>query len=518
MMNKFKLRDSGHILLPKLTLKELCEARGAIIIIASFALITALTMYFKCDDFILYYAIKEPELEYAVMPNGRYFSNALNIAVLRHPILRYFFITFVLSSLIILMGGLINFDKKHTEKSCLFSLFMLIMMPKDTYAETINWISGFSNYALSALLTFIYISFSYKIIFGNYTPGKCAAVFMFALAFAGGLCLETISIYNIAFAVFTLVITKCIRKRFFGANFAYTTGAVVSFILMMLNGNYNSVAGGNDIAGNRKIDFSLNELYYRAFKFIVPNYCRDFWIANVIIAVSVIYMFVKSKKALKYGKLCSGIIASYAAYSIYSACFEQLQFFTQSMTVRAFECAFAFAYLLSIVYFIIKIPDSGVSVRCLAYLASTLMVTLPFLVVSPMTPRCMFHNYLFWILLSGELFMYAFGSSPVFGSKISETIFHVLPLTVCAMICSMNISDRHYNNIRYDYLREQLESGSRNLKIIEIPYLQMDDDLKNGDMFQRSSDLTYIFKYYDIPPVDLDDYEVTFISPIDYNI
>jgi|GEM_PF-6489212 putative membrane protein len=501
MIKKLKLRDSEHMIL-----------------ITAFALITALTMYFKCDDFILYYAIKEPELEYAVMPNGRYLTNALNIAVLRHPILRCFFITAVLTSVIMLMGNLINFRKDRRKTACLFSLLMLIMIPKDTYAETINWISGFTNYALSALLSFIYIYFSYKIVFRNYTPRKYSCVPIFILAFAGGFCLETVSIYNIAFAVFILILTKRIRKKFFGTNIAYLTGAVSSFVIMMLNGNYNSVAGGYDIAGNRKIDFSLNELYYRAFKLLVPNYCRDFWFANIVIAVSVIYIYLKTGKNFKYGKLCSGIITSYAAYSIYSACFEPFQFFTQNMTVRAFECAFAFAYILSIAYFLIKIPDRGISVRCLTYLVSTLVVTLPFLVVSPMTPRCMFHNYLFWILLSGELFMYAFKRSSVLNSKASETLFLVLPLTVCVMICSMNISDYHYNKIRFDYLREQIESNSRALKIIQIPYLQMEDDLKSDNLFEKSPNLTYIFKYHNIPVVDLEDYEITFISPIDYNI
>lgn len=148
MKNKLKgislsLRDTNHILL-----------------ITVFALITALTMFFKCDDFALYYSITEPELEFAIMPNGRYFTNILTIFILRHPVIRCIFITAVLTAGILLLGKLVNFSGKQKRTACLFSLLMLIMMPKDTYAETVNWISGLYKLRLFvSLIICLYLFF-----------------------------------------------------------------------------------------------------------------------------------------------------------------------------------------------------------------------------------------------------------------------------------------------------------------------------------------------------------------------
>ena len=74
----------------------------------------------------------------------------------------------------------------------------------------------------------------------------------------------------------------------------------------------------------------------------------------------------------------------------------------------AIETAFTFIYVVAIAYLIYVFLDKNGRIRSYIYLLSTLIVTAPFLIVSPVTARCFFANKIFWMLLGGEILSTAF--------------------------------------------------------------------------------------------------------------
>lgn len=87
---------------------------------------------------------------------------------------------------------------------------------------------------------------------------------------------------------------------------------------------------------------------------------------------------------------------------------------------------------------------------------------------------------------------------------------------------NMNISNKIWNNIRFDYIKEQMSENKKIIELIELPHQNLvSDELGKDDMFvcYFLDDLGYtelLFKYYDID-VDKETFRYIYISPIDYN-
>ncbi|MDE7365421.1 MAG: hypothetical protein K2N27_11210, partial [Ruminococcus sp.] len=163
-----------------------------ILLIIVFSLISAICLFMKCDDYLWYYVMEEPKLESYRVPNGRYFSNAVTYIMLRNLWLKRIFYTIIFSLMILIMGKLADFGNKKAKKGIILSFFMFLLLPVDTFSETVNWFSGFTNYIFSFLLTSAYILFCFRITFDEYKPKNWLAPVMLVFAFISGLCVEHI--------------------------------------------------------------------------------------------------------------------------------------------------------------------------------------------------------------------------------------------------------------------------------------------------------------------------------------
>lgn len=493
-----------------------------ILLIVVFSLISAVCLFMKGDDYIWYYVMEEPKLESYRVPNGRYFSNALTYILLRNTWLKRIFYTVILSLMILITGRFTDFSNKKSEKGIIFSFFMFFMIPSDTFTEVVNWFSGFTNYAFSFLLTSIYILFCFRIAFGEYKPKNWLAPVLLVFAFISGLCVEHISIYNILFSVFAVVLIKYKKKKVYMANIFYTVGAVAGMIVMMMNNTYSKIINSGDEIGVRGFEFSFSDIYMNLFRYLQPHYASSFWAVNLIITISLLIIYSNSVihgNNYKYGKISMFICIGFTAYSIVVSCFSSIESFSGSMKIRGIETAFTFTYLVSITYLVVKLIDKDKAIRCITYLVSTLITSLPFLIVSPITARCMFVNYMFWIILGGELFFCAVEYLPFISTAILKDVLFVSALIPCIIISGFDICNYYYDNIRYDYMKQQISEGKNNISVISIPYISYSNDDINVNEITETDDIykQYIFRYHDVECLCDEKYTFSSVSPNDYN-
>ncbi|MDE6425551.1 MAG: hypothetical protein K2K89_05390 [Ruminococcus sp.] len=493
-------------------MKKYFKENKHFILIILFSIISSLCLFFKLDDYIWYYAIEESSLEKYKMPNGRYFSNIITHILVHNSALRFIFCMAVLVIFLVIMSQLIDFEKVSRKVSITFAFFLFLVMPAATYSQTVNWFSGFTNYILSFMLTGIYIYITFKILFTNYVPRK--NFLMFFLAFVGGLCIENISIYNLIYSIVIIFLIKNRKKKIYSGNIFYFIGAILSVILMFFNDTYSQIISGNDETGVRNFEFSFSDVYSKMYKYVIPNYAKAFWIVHIIIAFSLLVMHLRQENHSKYEKICIYICIAYSVYSIFDSCFSEFIIISASMKIRAFEGAFIALYLLSLVYLFVKLLCVDSAIRCIIYLASTLIVIAPFIVVSPVTPRCIFADYIFWILLTGEIFLTAFKDYKFFKTNSFADIMFILPLTISVIITGINITNNYYDNIRFDYIKEQIDNNSKIIYLVELPYPDYEYEDFDETLFSEIHG-TYIFRYHGIE-VNPDDYKFIFISPEDY--
>ena len=493
------------------------------ILIAVYAFVTALTLFMNGDDYIWYYLGTDDSIVGYQTPNGRYFSNFLTVLIVRYPAFRLLFIPAVLFAFVYVVAKLFDIEKKTPGVKLCFSLASLILIPSATYCETILWQSGFCNYVFSAVLTLIYFIMLFKVLF---LGGKFKAfhfVLFPVLALSAGLCVEHIAIYDIVLGIASIVLLRVRKKKFYIAPVLYLISACAAAAIMFTNGNYSQIADSGDELGTRTFYFSFSDFFYNAEVFVVPHFLKQCFVINIIITASflVLYRFRNERfKASKYAPICICIVLLYTAYSVFYSCFAELAATKPDMKIRGLEFAFTFAYIVALMYLIWVFFDGDKVIRLYFYICSAIMLMAPFTVINPVTARCFFENYVFWIILSGELFFTAVSHFKKEVNSFESLCVLSFTAFLTVFILGAGISNKYYNDLRFDFIKMQIDEGINPvIQIIDLPYQEYThDDLIDlySDSSASADDVTYyklICKYYGI---DGEGVRYMHISPADY--
>lgn len=496
------------------------------IIIVIFSVCTSLSLVMNGDDYIWYFLGKDHDLDAWLVPNGRFFSNKITLFLINNVYFRTIFVSATLTFFLILMAKLFDFINITHGTKFFLTLICFIMIPHATYADTVKWISGYTNYVFSMLIVFVYLFFVFKCIFDGYKPKKITSVFFLLLSFIGGLCIEHITIYNVIISVIMLILALKINQKCVLHAAFFLVGAFSSCFVMFYNPIYSDIYSDSDKFGIRFFIFDMSDIMQNAFSKVVLYYTKSFWLIPIIITLSFSIIYLKSDltdRKYKYLKPCIFICWLYSSYAIFTNCVSNLRDITPAMKIIALETAFSFIYVVSIAYLIYVFLDKKRQIRSYIYLISSFVVTAAFIFVSPVTSRCFFSNYMFWILLCGEILTASFKYVPSdYYHKGRIFVFAFTVMSSCLVLTAC-LTNKYIDTLRYNYIKEQLQNEkSRSLNFILLPYTEYDnDDLKN--IFENNIDTgidyeEYILKYHNIDPVKVKDRHVVLCSPNDYYI
>ena len=193
------------------------------------------------------------------------------------------------------------------------------------------------------------------------------------------------------------------------------------------------------------------------------------------------------------------------------------------MKIRAIEFAFTFLYICALIYNIVVYLKPDERLRALVYLFSSVTLTIPFAIVSPVTARCFFIEYLFWILFALEVL---FASMKRVKCSVWSIYKRILICTSCGifvLFANMNITNCLYDHKRFEYLQEQMSSKSRVVDLMLLPYQKYAyDDFSEKTIFSGVSkdDVSYgeyILKYHGISYEDFMNRNRRMIEAKDYN-
>ena len=498
------------------------------IFIAVFSVIMSLSNYMNGDDYLWYYSFDDPALEEWRAPNGRLFSNQVTMWLVRSWFFRAVFIAVTLAAFLILLGKLFDFEKKIGSAAYYIPLMLFIMIPSATYCETVRWISAYTNYVVSVLFLLVYLLFMFCCLFREHKPKPFTAVLFLPLALGAGLCVEHMTIYNIVLALAMVILVIKLKKKGIPHALAYLAGAAVSCFLMFGNSMYSEIYSESDSVGNRYFELGFANIMQNAYSYVVMHYTKDFWLLSAVLTAALTVLYFRSRyrdKKYKYLNVCMTICWLYSSYSVFNMCFGSLRANTPAMRIVALETAFSFVYVVAIAYLINVFLENNARIRAYIYLVSTFLVTAPFLVISPVTARCFFANYMFWILLCGELLCAALKRAFKFKADIVIRTSFVLAFASAFIISFECISNKYYDVLRFSYIREQMaDEKSRSLNLMLLPYTEYShDDLKDGieEGGQAIGNIgysDYILRYHGIDVEKARKRTSSHMTPYDYYI
>ncbi|MDY5934900.1 MAG: DUF6056 family protein [Oscillospiraceae bacterium] len=409
--------------------------------------------------------------------NGRYLGNLLVIALTRSNILKALVMSGTVASILYFIY---RTTSKKDIKVFLFSAIALFAVPRSIFRQTLAWTSGFTNYVVPTLLLIIYIYIIKSVFEKSPDFKKTTFVVTFVVGICASLFMENITIYQILIDIMLLLFITKKHQKIFTPVITHFLGSLSGCIIMFSNGAYRNIAEAND--DYRTMPLMADNLFLRMrdnlFFIIRKETALNNVILNIIIAVLcivLVYSFLNKKNnisPIKKRIVQIGLIitVTYAVYSLCMAIYPNWRIL-DALTVH-FDSLFLLLYIISLVTLsVICVDKKEISYRLCFYIISIVLLTLPLFVVTPVSSRCFFCGYVFFVLFACELFSYLFnGSNQV---KKNDIFFKPLVvLCVCIAVFYSSVFGMIYKcEIKRNvHVKDQISDGKTVVVLSELPY------------------------------------------------
>lgn len=441
-----------------------------------YAAVCCFSTTLSSDDYVMYYAFDIPGQYMYAFTNGRYIANNLAYLIIRYPAVRAVLYTLTLFLLLTLLARFVQFKEKNTAISWLaFGLFL--SMPAQIVRETVKWLFGYAVHVIPLIFTLLHMRLCFRAFRGEPLKQKALIPLCGILGFAGALFAEHISILHLIFGLFVPVfaaIRKDLKPRAF--QFAFAAGAAAGLFVLLFRPEYGEVMQGTEELTFRTVSFDLTDMYYHLYKMVIPMFARKYCLLHLGIAVSLLLLYSRTDRSgwtkgrSLHARLALGCTVSYAMYSAMMTAGVPLKALSRAERICALETAFVFLYILSVICLAYLLTDRHRMLRVTVYLCSAVICAIPFIVVGPVTDRCFFAGFCFWLLLALDLICAAGEICP---ETLRTAAEHAAAAAACTAVCILSyihLSNHYVFRFCIDLLREQLASGERNIVVTELPY------------------------------------------------
>ena len=396
--------------------------------------------------------------------NGRYLGNLIVLVLTRSYVLKTIVVGSITSLIIIVLQRIIN---KNNTNILLISIILFFCMPKAIFKESIAWISGFSNYAISSLLLLIYYLNIEKI---QDNKSKIVNVLLLLLGFSVSLLMENITIYNLLLSIFMIVYFKYKdkSKKINIANIFYLIGSLAGTILMFTNSVYYNISKGEDFYREISTDNFLIKALYNANSILKHTFTRN-GIMISLISVLLLKIIYDNKDKLKNKYIFQFLTSYIFIYPIYCLLRSNSPTFAIFSThTDIMDFLLASIYSLIVLFITIKlIFNKELKKRLLFYLGSIVILIGPLLFVTPIGPRCFLIIYLLMALYTLDIYNY------LISDKIKETFNkYILLIIVLAFVYLFEIYIHIYveNKNRHKFIEERVLAGDKFIYLTPLPH------------------------------------------------
>lgn len=410
--------------------------------------------------------------------NGRYLGNLLVMILTRSKAVKV-----IMMALCYFLSCFFCHKYSGSKKTgtLLFAVFLFLLMPRYTFAQSVVWTAGFTNYVPSALISVGYLLII-KNITGQETPQYPRFLFLATLVmgFAGAPFMENIALFNICLGIAVIGYTLLKFKRFFLTHISFLAGAIAGALWMFSNTAYRAVASGEDTY--RTAATGLEGVLAQTVKNIkiicfniFANNIGICVVASVLLAVLVIG-FVKNsdvvaKKATAISLLVVNIVC--LAPTLYIKI--GLLFGSDGTHYPEFMNSYAFKVVCMVIF---ALTTLGIVLLCVTKgrrfsialpLYCIPVVVAPLLVVTPIGPRCFFIAHLLLMVFLTSLLSY-----------ILEDVNFSTKRAFCGCVTvALLVQAFYYINVfvpvyRYDVKRNELaqlqsQNNEKAIVVCELP-------------------------------------------------
>ncbi len=414
--------------------------------------------------------------------NGRYLGNLMVLVLTRSKL----FDAIVMSlSFYALSLATYLLTKKKSLVILIASALFLICLPKAVFVQSFVWTAGFTNYVPPILIAVYYIIIV-KNIFGEDMPkyGKLTPVITFIMGAAACLFMENITIYCLALGGLVIFYSLIKFKKIFVTHCAFFGGSFVGAVIMFTNGAYLKILNNEDdyrSTADKAEELSLKDSICEHLGVIVENmFTQNIYMCILITVLTVALAFIFLRKSRKFQTL---IMLNTAIHTLsfslimYFHNFEHWRLFlnhdgrlNKTNAFIAFVCfVFMFTALLQV---LLCVKEKRERDTLLLLGISVGIIVAPLLVVNPIGPRCFFPPY--FVIVVYLMYLIAYLTKELTeidaASKLLTTALCAATAGVFIFLFTIYVPITHYDNVRLDYVRKQVDEGKTTVTMCELPY------------------------------------------------
>lgn len=409
--------------------------------------------------------------------NGRYLGNLIVIALTRSRLLRAFVMSAVFSGSVYFLNRTVG---NNSVTTLLAALICFFAMPSTVLRQTVAWTSGFSNYVVPTFLIILYFfiirdiaegspSFKWGTAVGTFFVGICACLFM-----------ENLTIYLVAVDVLIIILTHRLFGKVYTPVLTHLVGSVIGCAVMFTNSAYIGIFKSNDSYRTIGTDsdgffgrMRDNLFFVIRKKLVLNNVYLNIIILAVCVALAVLF-FKKNKNRPPKSKAAVisslSVIALYTAYSVFRAVYQAKR--RDPLALEIITSIFLLLFLSALILLaIVCVENIGVKTRLVFYIAGIVIVTAPLFIVTPLSSRCFYCQYMFFVLYVCE----------ALGYVIKERNVKVKPIVVRSVLGAACVACAAFYLVIYTsvysadlkksaYIRQQIAEKKQVVIIPDLPH------------------------------------------------
>ena len=247
--------------------------------------------------------------------NGRFMGNITVIVLTRLPaILRVLVEMFILFLLVYCAYRIMDRTIISTSVFCI----LFFAMPITILTQTVTWVSGFSNYIFSTLLTTAVLLIDLETLKKNEKKRWFFNLLLVLLVFVGQLYIETATLYIVVLSVGMIILYGVFYRKFSMTFILQFISSVVGAILMFSNEHYRSAFLNNgETYKSVNIGGSLIELI-KTILITFQDSIAQKWFGmnlflNLVFAAILVVFCIRSERN-RIGRIFGGIGLLYVCF------------------------------------------------------------------------------------------------------------------------------------------------------------------------------------------------------------
>ena len=230
--------------------------------------------------------------------NGRYFGDILVIVLTRLPIvLRSMAISGIMTAMLYLIYQL----TEYKILSFLICVFFVVNIPTSLMSQTYGWVSGFSNFCVSATMILGFLLYHIS-IFKEKKVSKLKTGFSMINAFLGSLVLENSTVYLIVLSIAFLIIYGVQYKKLHKGMLLHLIMVGIGAFWMFSNSAYRMAAAHTSQGTGKEIAaFELSFEWFASALKVYADTIINYWIMpnhllNIVTCGMILILLQKRKK------------------------------------------------------------------------------------------------------------------------------------------------------------------------------------------------------------------------------